>query len=415
MSSGRRRLPHPTGSGKDFLLPLALTLTTAAIATVGLYFWPGSDSSWTSPHESEDEAEVGGRSRKPKRHQYFDRITEEDTDDLIEDARRDEKIRREKSAHRHHTDSTTHSTHSARHNTSSSSTMMTGALVVDKIEHAVEKAADLLPGSSERKKAEALKEIKKEAEEASRTQQYIPMPARKKNVAIVVSERKVLFGQDTDLDFEEAGLPSSLLSHLPHPLDLTHTVVNILIYSPQLKNHPLSKSSAFRSQKSAAAEAPVGGPDKLLRKPSASHFSPSASTFTLAASMLPSECPLEHILPFTQEESIIPLLRILAPETVYIEEPLTLPSSGAIVSTLLEGGWVGNVVVGLIGDDDQLAQLMDSDDEKIQEEEKTRKGEGKWWGTEAQGSVRGTFGNRVQIVEGWVLIEDWRRRVVERP
>ncbi|CUS09775.1 unnamed protein product [Tuber aestivum] len=408
MSSGRRRLPHPTGSGNDFLLPLALTLTTAAIATVGLYFWPGSDSPWASPHESEDEAEAGGRSRKPRRHQYFDRITEEDTDDLIEDARRDEKIRKEKSTRRHNTGST-------KHDTSSSSTMMAGALVVDKVEHAVGKAAGLFPGASERRKAEALREIKKEAEEVSRKQQYVPMPARKKSVAIVVSERKVLFGQDSDLDFEEAGLPSSLLSHLPHPLDLTHTIVNILVYSPQLKTHPLSKSSAFRSQTAAAtAEAEAGSSDKLLHKPSASHFSPSASTFTLAASMLPPECPLEHILPFTQESSVVPLLRTLAPETVYIEEPLTLPSSGGIVSTLLEGGWVGNVVVGLIGDDDQLAQLMDSDDEKAQEEEKTRKGEGKWWGTEVQGSIRGRFGNRVQIVEGWVLIEDWRRRVEER-
>ncbi|CAZ85479.1 unnamed protein product [Tuber melanosporum] len=412
MSSGRRRLPHPTGSGKDFLLPLALTLTTAAIATAGLYFWPGSDTPWTSPHESEDEVEAGGRSRKSRRHQYFDRITEEDTDDLIEDAGRDEKVRKEKSSHRHNTGST-------RHSTGSSSTMMAGALVVDRIEHAVGKAADLLPGTSERKKAEALREIKKEAEEVSKKQQYVPMPTRKKSVAIVVSERKVLFGQDSDLDFEEAGLPSSLLSHLPHPLDLTHTVVNILVYSPQLKTHPLSKSSAFRSQHAAAAaaavvEAPVGSSDKLLHKPSASHFSPTASTFTLASSMLPSECPLEHILPFTQASSIVPLLRTLAPETVYIEEPLTLPTSGGIVSTLLEGRWVGNVVVGLIGDDDQLAQLMDSDDEKMQEEEKTRKGEGKWWGTEVEGSIRGRFGNRVQIVEGWVLIEDWRRRVEER-
>lgn len=81
---------------------------------------------------------------------------------------------------------------------------------------------------------------------------------------------------------------------------------------------------------------------------------------------------------------------------------------------LLEGGWVGNIVVGLIGDDNQLAQLMDSDDEKAQEDEKTRKGEGKWWGTETFGSIRGAFGSRVQIVEGWVLVEDWRRRVVER-
>lgn len=184
------------------MLPLALTLTTAAIATIGLYFWPGSDSPWGSPHESEDEIEVGGRSRKSKRHQYFDRITEEDTDDLIEDARRDELLRKEKSARRHNTGS-------ARHNTSSSSsTMMAGALVVDKIEHAVGKAADLLPGTSGRKKAEAIKEIKREAEEVSKKQQYVPTPARKKNVAIVVSERKVLLGESSDPDFEEAGLPS---------------------------------------------------------------------------------------------------------------------------------------------------------------------------------------------------------------
>ena len=202
MPSGRRHLARPTGGGKDFLLPLALTITTAAIATIGLYFWPGSDSPWGSPHESEDEIEVGGRSRKSRRHQYFDRITEEDTDDLIEDARRDELLRKEKSARRHNTGS-------ARHNTSSSSsTMMAGALVVDKIEHAVGKAADLLPGTSGRKKAEALKEIKREAEEVSKRQQYVPTPARKKNVAIVVSERKVLLGESSDLDFEEAGLPS---------------------------------------------------------------------------------------------------------------------------------------------------------------------------------------------------------------
>jgi len=158
--------------------------------------------------------EVGGRSRKPRRHQYFDRITEEDTDDLIEDARRDELLRKEKSSRRHN------NTGSPRHNTSSSSTMMAGALVVDKIEHAVGKAADLLPGASERRKTEALKEIKKEAEEVSKKQQYVPMPARKKSVAIVVSERKVLLGEHSDPDFEEAGLPSV---ELPHPPCPSHT------------------------------------------------------------------------------------------------------------------------------------------------------------------------------------------------
>jgi hypothetical protein len=129
--------------------------------------------------------------------------------------------------------------------------------------------------------------------------------------------------------------------------------------------------------------------------------------------MLPPNCPLEHILPFTKTSSIVPLLRTLAPEIVYIEEPLTLESNGHVIAMLLEGGWVGSVVVGLTGAEDQLAQLMDSDDEKIQEDFVTRKGAGKWWGSDRPGTMRGRFGNRVQIVEGWVLIEDWRRRVEE--
>lgn len=98
---------------------------------------------------------------------------------------------------------------------------------------------------------------------------------------------------------------------------------------------------------------------------------------------------------------------------MYIEEPITLPSEGALVAGLLEGGWVGSVVVVLIGDDDQFAGLVDSDDEESQEDRKS-KGEGRWWGDNSAGGIRARFGNRVQVVEGWVLAEDWRRRIEER-
>lgn len=104
---------------------------------------------------------------------------------------------------------------------------------------------------------------------------------------------------------------------------------------------------------------------------------------------------------------------MLAPEIVYIEEPLTNPSNGALVSGLLEGGWVGSVVVVLVGEDDQFAGLVDSDDEGSQEERKS-KGEGRWWGDSSPGGIRAKFGGRVQVVEGWVLAEDWRRRIEER-
>jgi hypothetical protein len=68
-------------------------------------------------------------------------------------------------------------------------------------------AAEMLPGAGRKKRAEAVKELKREAESMAKTGQYTPMPRRKKNVAIVVSERK-LAGRSADEDFEEAGLPS---------------------------------------------------------------------------------------------------------------------------------------------------------------------------------------------------------------
>lgn len=99
---------------------------------------------------------------------------------------------------------------------------------------------------------------------------------------------------------------------------------------------------------------------------------------------------------------------------MYIEEPITTPSNGTLVADLLDNGWVGIVVVVLVGEDDQFASLVDSDDEESHEETRKTKGEGKWWGDSSPGGIRAKFGSRVQVVEGWVLVEDWRRRIEER-
>lgn len=189
------------------------------------------------------------------------------------------------------------------------------------------------------------------------------------------------------------------------------TELNILIYSPHLSTHPLTHFTETQSARLARKDStsqPV-----LRRAPSA--LATNTSTYNIATSALPASYPLEHILPFTDPNSITPLLRALTPEIVYIEERITIPSNGAIVAGLLEGGWVGSVVVVLIGEEDQFAGLIDSDDEEESPVEMRKsKGEGKWWGDNSLEGIRARFGGRVQVVEGWVLMDDWRRRIEER-
>lgn len=195
MPAGRRRSPYPS---RELIIPLALGLT-AAIASVGLYLWPDTESSYSSS-SSEDERDKARKRRRSKTprleaKEQLGRVTEEDTDDLEEDRRRDEeRLRRGKQ-----------------------STVMSGAMQLERtVEHTImgaagkakELAIDVLPA---RKEAPAVREIKREA--AQDRPQYVPPPAKKKSVAIVVSERKALEGHDSDSDFEEAGLPSVYLSH----------------------------------------------------------------------------------------------------------------------------------------------------------------------------------------------------------
>lgn len=192
MPPGRRsRIPTPS---KELIIPLALGLT-AAIASVGLYLWPDTENTY-SPGNSEDEREKKENRTLRTRRQFLehDRITEEDTDDLEEDRRRDEELRLKGKKTR-------------------SSTVMSGALQFEKtvgsaVAGVAGKAKDVvagvLPGG--KRESEAVKELKREA--AMNREQYVPPPLKKKSVAIVVSERKALEGHDSDEDFEETGLPT---------------------------------------------------------------------------------------------------------------------------------------------------------------------------------------------------------------
>lgn len=407
MPAGRRRNPS-----SEILIPIALGLT-AAIASVGLYLWPDTESNYSSSSD-EDRKRLKNhrrdrlRSSKSSRRRYPEidnerehgPISEEDPEDLEEDLRRDEERSRLKGKQTSVAGAAVSSAFAAEKKVEHA--------VVDVVEKAKELAFEVLPAKRE---PENVIELKKEA--SMEREQYMPPPAKKKTVAVVVSERKASEGHDSDSDFEETGLSASLLALLPQPLDLSMTELNILIYSKHLSAHPLVNFAATQSARLARKDST--SLPTLRRAPSA--LSSNTSTYNIATSILPTSYPLEHILPFTDPTSITTLLRALAPEIVYIEEPITIPSNGAIVSDLLEGAWVGSVVVVLIGEDDQLAGLIDSDDEEELEspvEMRKSKGEGRWWGDNRPESIRSRFGGRVQVVEGWVLMEDWKRRVEER-
>lgn len=117
-----------------------------------------------------------------------------------------------------------------------------------------------------------------------------PTGSGKKKIAIIVREDAL-----------------GLLWNLPTPLNLATTDIFVLVHSPQSKSNP-------------------------------------EKVYKLAKDMFPKEYPREYIMPYTVEEALMPLLRHLAPETVYMDESL-VGEGGAAVAGLLEGNWVGAVVV----------------------------------------------------------------------
>lgn len=197
MPPGRRRIPIPS---RELIIPLALGLT-AAIATVGLYLWPDTESSYAEGNSGDEREKERNRHRKPKTRRQFlehDRITEEDTDDFEEDRRRDEVLKLK----------------GKQRSSVVSGASQFGGAVENVISAVVDSARGVVVG---RRDSDSIKLLKEEA--AMNTQQYVPPPPKKKSVAIVVAERKALEGHDSDSDYEETGLPSvRLLSPPPRSI-----------------------------------------------------------------------------------------------------------------------------------------------------------------------------------------------------
>lgn len=194
MPPSRRRIPTPS---RDLIIPLALGLT-AAIASVGLYLWPDSESSYSSGSSGDEREKERVKHRKLKTRRQFlehDRITEEDTDDFEEDCRRDEKLKLK----------------GKQSSSSMSNAVQLGGAVENAVSAVVGSAVSVVGGAVGvvvgRRGSDAIKDLKAEA--AINTQQYVPLPSKKKSVAIVVSERKASEAHDSDSDYEDAvGLPS---------------------------------------------------------------------------------------------------------------------------------------------------------------------------------------------------------------
>jgi len=132
---------------------------------------------------------------------------------------------------------------------------------------------------------------------------------RKKAIALVVHESTV---------------PSAMMEQLPSPLPLHLADVFVLIYSPSMTSHPLNASDAAAFENSAD----------------------EGTVYAQAHKMFHKDAPTELVMPYADEKSLVPMLKQLAPEHVYIEDSL-VGQDAAVVTEVLGGRWVGGVVVSV--------------------------------------------------------------------
>ncbi|KAF8536881.1 hypothetical protein BDD12DRAFT_849087 [Trichophaea hybrida] len=121
----------------------------------------------------------------------------------------------------------------------------------------------------------------------------------KKSVALVVRE-------------SSGSSVSELLAHLPMPLPLDRANIFILVYSPGIKAHPLSDSDAAGFEKKEN----------------------EGRVYRQARKLFPRDAPRELVLPYTDEASVVPMLKQLAPESVYMEA--SVAGDGRIVVAVLD-------------------------------------------------------------------------------
>ncbi|KAI9779545.1 MAG: hypothetical protein M1839_007353 [Geoglossum umbratile] len=256
---------------------------------------------------------------------------------------------------------------------------------------------------------------------------YRQSAIRRKKVAIVVSAETNLGAQDEG-EHGNHHEQASILSHLPSHIDLDVTELFVLIYAPEIKQHPLSISNAHRPVVSNTSSFSNIGHDEaytpgeelekplvsLDPKPVASESSGMGTPRTPGMSVqgLPAFKNLYKqalslvekstmVLPFTTPSGHVHIIRHLAPEVVYLQESLS-GDNGDVVTQI--SSWVGQVVV-VVGAEGGHGGLVDSEDEMHQEgkEKKTDK----WW----EQAERVGLGKGVEVVEGLHVGEHWGRRI----
>ncbi|KAL8767643.1 MAG: hypothetical protein Q9209_005902 [Squamulea sp. 1 TL-2023] len=226
---------------------------------------------------------------------------------------------------------------------------------------------------------------------------------KRKTVAVVVSADTGHNDPGEEVSYIQEH--ASILSHLPAHID-DDTRVFVLIYVPDLKQHPLSGSQSQPSGSMTSSYSNIGAEeaneadkplflDESREKPSRSKM--FDSLYREARSMVDDDT---MVMPFTTPTGHIHLLRHLAPQIVYLQETLSGPG-GDILSQI--SNWVGRIVL-VVGDESGHGGLVDSEDERGHPSHEARD---RWW----QDDSRIGLGKGVEVVDGLRLGDDWRRRV----
>lgn len=178
--------------------------------------------------------------------------------------------------------------------------------------------------------------------------------------------------------------------------------VFVLIYAPDLKQHPLADTppgqvptSIISSYSNIGHEDAQSQDEKTLDQEASTARSKMFNTLYTQAQALVEKDTM--IMPFTTPTGYIHLLRHLGPETVYLQQTLSGPGGDAISQI---SGWVGQILL-VVGDESGHGGLVDSEDERG-DESKDR-----WW----HDDPRIGLGKGVEIVDGLRIGEDFKRRV----
>lgn len=228
---------------------------------------------------------------------------------------------------------------------------------------------------------------------------------KRKTIAVVVSADIGHHEQEEEVSYIQEH--ASILSHLPTQVD-ADTRVFVLIYAPDLKQHPLSTGQSQPGGSMTSSYSNIGHEEAHeAEKPLASiepvsEGIPSRSRmfdtlYKEAQSMVENDT---MIMPFTTPTGHVHLLRHLAPEIVYLQETLS-GAGGNILSQI--SNWVGRIVL-VVGDESGHGGLVDSEDERAHPSHQSRE---RWW----QDDPRIGLGKGVEVVDGLRLGDDWRRRV----